>query len=89
MDGQYEPIPIETVEEGVLQGYSAVLNLYIRWEHGELGWHDPETGEHIIRYADLLDLAESEREARMTAEARIRELEAELAGRDGEGQGTG
>ena len=89
VDGQYEPIPVETVEEGVLQGYSAVLNLYIRWEHGELGWHDPETGEHIIRYADLLGLAESEREARMTAEARIRELEAELAGRDGEGQGTG
>ena len=29
-DGQYEPIPIEEIEEGVLQGYSRVLNLF-RW----------------------------------------------------------
>ena len=71
VEGQYEPIPIETVEEGVLQGYSSVLNLLIRWDHGELGWHDPETDQHIATFAQ-------EREARMTAEARVRELEAEL-----------
>ena len=64
VDNQYEPIPIETVEEGVLQGYSTALNLFIRWEHGELGWHDPKTGQHIVRYEDL--------------EARVRELEQEL-----------
>ena len=43
--GGYEPIPIETIEEGVLQGYSRLLNLLIRWDHGQLGWHDPETGQ--------------------------------------------
>ena len=64
VDGRYEPAPIETVEEGILQGYSSVLNLLLRWDHGQLGWHDPETGQHIIRYEDL--------------EARVRELEAEL-----------
>ena len=52
VEGRYEPIPIETVAEGVLQGYSRVLNLLIRWEHGQLGWHDPETGQHIVRYED-------------------------------------
>ena len=85
MNGRYEPIPIETVEEGILQGYSATLNLHIRWEHGELGWHDPETGQHIVRYEDLHNRAQSEREAREaaenradTAEARVRELEEEL-----------
>ncbi len=71
VDGRYEPLPIETVEEGILQGYSAVLNLFIRWDHGQLGWHDPETGQHIVRYEDL----EAQRDA---AEARVRELEAEL-----------
>ena len=50
MEDRYEPIPIETVEEGVLQGYSSVLNLLIRWDHGELGWHDPETGHHIATF---------------------------------------
>ena len=28
--GGYEPIPIETVEEGILQGFSITLNLLIR-----------------------------------------------------------
>ena len=78
VDGQYEPVPIETVEEGVLQGHSNVLNLLLRWDHGHLGWHDPETGNHIIRYEDLEARADIEREARMVAEARVRELEAEL-----------
>ena len=64
VDGRYEPTPIETVEEGILQGYSNVLNLLLRWDHGQLGWHDAETGQHIVRYEDL--------------EARVRELEAEL-----------
>ena len=44
VDGRYEPVPIETVGEGVLQGYSGVLNLLIRREHGRLGWHDTKTG---------------------------------------------
>ena len=78
VDVQYEPVPMETVEERVLQGYSHVLNLLIRWDHGQLGWHDPETGNHIVRYGDLEARATNEREARMAAEARVRELEAEL-----------
>ena len=81
----YEPVPIETVEEGVLQGYSRVLNLLIRWDHGQLGWHDPETGQHIATFEQerarayaAEEQVGTEREARMAAEARIRELEAEL-----------
>ena len=70
-DGQYDPINIEELDEGVLQGYSEVLNLYIRWENGQLRWHDPETGRHIATFED-------EREARLQAEARIRELEKRL-----------
>ena len=77
VDGQYEPIPIEIVEEGVLQGYSAALNLIIRWEHGELRWNDAETRRHISTF-------EQERDAKMAAEARVRELEEELARREAE-----
>ena len=43
----------------------------IRWNHGQLGWHDPETGDHIVRYEDLEARADA-------AEARARELEAEM-----------
>ena len=73
--GGYEPIPIETVEEGVLQGYSGVLNLLIRRDHGQLVWHDPETGQHIATFAQERTRADTEREARMAAEAGVRELE--------------
>ena len=71
VNGRYEPISIETLEDGSLQGFSAVLNLYIRWEHGELKWHNPATGRQIATF-------EQEREARIAAEARVRELELEL-----------
>ena len=54
----------------MLQGYSAELNLYLRWEQGQLRLHDPATGRHILTYDDQRARADS-------AEARIRELEAE------------
>ena len=92
VDGRYEPIAIDELPDGGLQGYSVVLNVDLRWADGQLHWHDPATGEPI---ASL----ESEREARLeaqarataeeqaraqaeeragTAEARVRELEDQL-----------
>ena len=82
VDGRYEPISIVEVGDEILQGYSAALDLYIRWVHQRLEWHDPRTGEHI-------PTLESERKRRLQAQerrlqaqerrlARIRELEAEL-----------
>ena len=92
VDGVYEPIAIQEVEEEVLQGYSAVLGLFVRWESGELRWHDPETGQEIPTFEQAREgrLAEregrlAEQEARLAAEARVRELEAELAQRQEEG----
>ena len=91
-DGGYEPIAIEEVEEEILQGYSAALGLFVRWERGELRWHDPETGQEIPTFEQERKgrLAEregrlAEQEARLAAEARVRELEAELAKRQEEG----
>ena len=69
--GEYVPIPIERLSEDTLQGYSAVLDLYIRWHDGRLEWYDPATGRHIVTFDD-------ERAGRIQAEARVRELEEEL-----------
>ena len=83
VDGRYEPIAVEELDDGVLQGYSAALNLHLRWEQGELRWHDPATGLHILTYEDQRDragnaqsLAQSERAARMEADARAEAAEA-------------
>ena len=70
----------------MFQGYSAALNVLLRAEDGRLGWHDPATGEHIPTFhserarAETAEaLAEAERTARISAEARAEELAAELA----------
>ena len=90
-DGRYQPIDIEEVSDGVLQGYSLVLNLLLRWDNGQLKWHDPSTGRHIATFEDerearlraeqeAQEAISREREARLQAEARVRELEARLEG---------
>ena len=68
VNGVYVPIDIEELSEDVLQGYSDVLGLYLRWERGELGWYDPATGQHIATF-------DTERARADRAEARVRELE--------------
>ena len=76
--GSYLPIPLETTGAAILQGYSSALDLNLRWENGRLGWYDPTTGRHILRFDDEQERADAEHAARVAAEARIRELEAEL-----------
>ena len=48
-----------------------VLNLNIRWEHGQLEWYDPATNKRIVTFGD-------ERARADRAEAQVRELETEL-----------
>ena len=85
VEGQYEPVEIEELPGGVLQGYSRVLNLNLRWEEGRLAWHDPATGQPIATLEDERRARQREREGRIqaeeraaNAEARNRELEEEL-----------
>ena len=81
----YLPIPIDPLGGDILQGRSLALNLLLRWEQKRLGWHDPATGRHIATFVSERARADRERAARIRegeradrAEARIRELEAEL-----------
>ena len=101
VDGEYLPIEVEELPDGSMQGYSAALNLSLRWvpserppyregparglERGQLAWHDPATGRPIATLEDeraRADTAEAERnaerDARLTPEARVRELEERL-----------
>ena len=66
-DGEYVAIEIEELADGSLQGYSAVLDLLIRWEQGRLAWHDPATGRHIASFEDERARADAA-EARADAE---------------------
>ena len=100
VNGRYEPMAVEELPGGALQGYSEALNVHLRWEQGQLGWHDPATGEHIATFESERARADAEREARieerearataeaernaerearLAAEARVRELEERLS----------
>ena len=91
VDGEYEPVSIDTLEEGKLRGYSEVLGLYVCWGEGRLRFFDPLTESYLgthdeeragrIAAEARVGIAEARAD---TAEARVAELEAELRRLDGE-----
>ena len=58
VDGVYVPIRIKRLSDDTLRGYSAALDLYIRWHDGQLEWHDPDTGRHIPTFESVRARAE-------------------------------
>ncbi len=73
-NGEYHPMRIEEIGPDHFHGSSVVLNPNPCWDHRKLRWYDPATQAHLLTFAE-------EQEARITAEARVRELEAELENR--------
>ncbi|MYC29979.1 MAG: hypothetical protein F4X65_07820 [Chloroflexi bacterium] len=77
VNGEYIALEITQLEEGLLESYSPVLGLSLRWERGELRWYDHEAGQYIFTLAEELERrrvaevrAEQEREQRRAAEGR-------------------
>ena len=71
VDGVYQPIVIEILDNRRLRGYSEALGLYVCWEDGMLRFFDPGAESYLRSHDE--DMARAE-----TAEARAAELEAEL-----------
>ena len=64
-DSSYQPIDIETLDEGWLRGYSEALGLYICWESGMLRFFDPRTESYLRSHSeDAARVAELEEELR-------------------------
>ena len=78
VSGQYEPLPIEALTDGSLQGYSTILSLNLRWTEGQLGWYDPNTGRHIATLESERQALADERQAGIQAEAKLQELQNQL-----------
>ena len=82
VDGEYVAIDIAELPGGSLQGYSAILGLYLRWVDGELVFYDPATGRPITTLADEREARAAAETRAAAAEARIRELEEQLRGQN-------
>ena len=89
VDGEYVSVEIVAESDGRHWGYSETLELELWWEEGKLRFRDPESGEFLLTPVELAAdrlaayeraevRVEEERAERMTAEARVAELEAEL-----------
>ena len=81
-DGTYQPLAIVETPEGHHWGRSEVLGLSVCWEDGQRRWWDPVADRyletHLETHNEEAEARIAEREARTDAEARVRELEAEL-----------
>ena len=82
---EYQPIPIQRSTEGHFRGHSNVLDLDLCWEDGQLRWYDPVAGRYLVTIPEEREAliaetarANSERDARIAAEARVRELQEDL-----------
>ncbi len=88
--GGYERLPINRDLDGLLWGYSPLLDLELCWDRGELRLRNPHTKEFLPtpeeeramrdaadeRAAAAESERDAERQARLAAEERIRQLEA-------------
>lgn len=55
VNGAYQPIDIIRVDDDRYWGYSAVLDLNLCWEYGELWWHDPVGNRYLTRHEDEIN----------------------------------
>ncbi len=71
VDGEYQPVSISSADDGHFWGRSEVLGLDVCWEDGQLRWYDPVAGRYLLTFDETEN-------ARVAAEERVRELEAEV-----------
>ena len=78
VEGVYRRLEMVREDDGRVWGHSGVLNLALWWAEGDLRFWDPVVGRWVLSHEEERDRAEEERTARLTAESRVAELEAEL-----------
>ena len=71
VNGVYQPAEVVQTGDANYRGHSPALNLDLCWEDGQLRWWDPAAGGYLLTFDET-------NKARIAAEDRVRELEAEL-----------
>ena len=85
VDGEYQRFEMRYEDDGSVWSHSDALNLDLWWVDGELRFWDPVRGEWLLSHEEEHEgrleaeaELEAERAARLEAEARAAELEAQL-----------
>ncbi len=82
VNGAYHPVQIREISPEHLHGRSEVLGLDPCWDHGKLRWYAPSVDRHLPTPTEEHDALLAERDARIAAEERVRELEEQLRARE-------
>ena len=78
LDGEYVPIPVARDADGMYRGYSVSLGLELHVAERQLRFWNPAAREYLPDLIEALQRIAEERAARRLAEARVRQLEAEV-----------
>ena len=78
VDGEYSRVELRHESDDRIWSHSEALNLDLWWVDGELRFWDPVVDRWLLSQEEERDRAEEEQAARLTAESRVAELEAEL-----------
>jgi Uma2 family endonuclease len=68
VEGNYQPMTMNLLPDGVLSIYSEVLGLDLRVSGGELRFYDPQTGEKLLSHKETEQARQQAEQARQQAE---------------------
>ena len=77
-NGVYQPADLTTEPDGILKGYSPMLQISLAWDEGWPRLYDPATGAYLEGWREVWHAREAEREVRLAAETRALTAEAEV-----------
>jgi hypothetical protein len=85
VDDMYRPIELRREPDGVIWGHSRILGLDLCWDNGRLRFYDPVSKSYLRSLDESEDAlaaaetrVESERAARLSAEAEVQRLQEQL-----------
>ena len=61
-DGVYRRVELTTEPDGILKGYSPVLQLSLAWDEGWPRFYNPATGTYLLNWRESLEAWERDRE---------------------------
>ena len=76
VNGEYQAIELTTEPDGILKGYSEILELSLAWDEGWPRFYDPALGSYLENWRQVWHGRQAERTARDEAEARAAEATA-------------
>ncbi len=80
VNGKYQSLRGEVLEDGTLSIHSQALGLDLRLVDGELRFYEPSTGRRLLSYQELEQARVAESKARQQAELALREAIPRLLG---------